>query len=31
MAERQHLNTLLDQNLLMISRQRPVQTLRPGH
>ena len=28
-AERQHLNTLLDQNLLMISRQRPVQTLRP--
>jgi len=29
MAERQHLNTLLDQNLLMISRQRPVQTLRP--
>jgi len=28
-TERQHLNTLLDQNLLMISRQRPVQTLRP--
>ena len=28
-TERQHLNKLLDQNLLMISRQRPVQTLRP--
>ena len=31
MAERQHLHTLLDQNTLMINRQRPVQTLRPGH
>ena len=28
-AERQHINTLLDENTLMINKKRPVQTLRP--